>query len=47
MDLLGKLGEDMEQPFNKFMEFKDATTKQLEELCGYHIDSKSSFTPCI
>lgn len=42
MDLLAKLGEDLEEPFNKFMQFKDATTKTLENICGHYIESESS-----
>lgn len=40
MDLLAKLGEDLEEPFNKFMQFKDATTKTLENICGHYIESE-------
>ncbi|KAG0565220.1 hypothetical protein KC19_8G174600 [Ceratodon purpureus] len=37
VNLLGKLCDDIEEPFNKFMEFKDASTKQLEDICGHFV----------
>jgi len=43
--MLTKLGEGLEEPFNKFMQFKDATTKTLENICGHYVESKSS--PCM
>lgn len=46
VDLLAKLGEDIEEPFNKFMQFKDATTKTLENICGHYIESESRTMNC-
>lgn len=41
MDMLTKFAEDLEEPFNKFMQFKDSTTKALEGICGHYVESKS------
>ena len=39
--MLGNLGDDMEEPFNKFMQFKDAMTRELEDICGHYVESES------
>lgn len=30
----------MREPFNKFMAYKDTTTKELEDICGHYVESK-------
>lgn len=44
VDLLGKFGDDLEDPFNKFIQYKDQTTKQLEDICGHYVESESSIS---
>ena len=34
----------MADPFNKFMAYKDNVSKQLEDVCGHYVESKSSCT---
>ena len=47
--MLVKLGDDIEAPFNEFMAFKDETSKQLEEIMGHYVESKSTTSrlPCM
>lgn len=35
-----KFVEDLEEFFNKFMQFKDSIIKVLEGICGYYVESK-------
>lgn len=39
--VLTKFAEDLEEPFNKFIQFTDNTSKALEEICGHYVDSES------
>nr|PNR31862.1 hypothetical protein PHYPA_025985 [Physcomitrium patens] len=39
VDMLTKFAEDLEEPFNKFMQFKDSTTKALEGICGHYVET--------
>lgn len=40
IDLLSRFQEDMREPFNKFMAYKDTTTKELKDICGHYVESK-------
>ncbi|XP_073384969.1 homeobox protein knotted-1-like 2 [Physcomitrium patens] len=39
IDLLTKFREDLENPYNKFAQYKDKVTKDLEDLCGHYIET--------
>lgn len=39
--MLSNFRDDLEEPVNQFMQFADKMTKDLEDLCGHYVESKS------